>query len=283
MIERQIMRGSLRGSLVKSTVVGALSLLAGSAYADYLPGLTNLDFSQYTGSAPKGSFTDVKPVGWTGGTGLIFIDSTTPGQDAAGPVYLSTYGNPSPNLPGNYVEADGNPAFESGFNYQLHGLTVGKTYTLIFYQGGSQQLGFANGKNTTEQWIVSLGTSGMSFCNGCGPADAYYGGNDSTYSNADGTASVVASPLMTTAPGGTTPWQQVTMQLTADSADDLLSFLAWGDNGNTINLPPIVFLTGVNTPNLLPEPGSLALVLAAFVALGAAGTRRKSAKAVAAA
>lgn len=273
----------MRVSLVKSTVVCALSLLASSAYADYLPGLVNLDFTQYTGSAPKGAFTAVNPVGWTGGSGLIFIDSTTPGQDASGPVYLSTYGNPSPNLPGNYVEADGNPAFESGFNYAVHGLTPGKTYTLIFYQGGSQQQGFANGLNTTEQWIVSLGTSGMQFCNGCGPADPYYGGTDSTYSNSDPLADVQASQLMTTPSGGTTPWQQVTMQLTAHTTDELLSFLAWGDNGNTVNLPPIVFLTGVNTPNLLPEPGSLALVLAAFVGLGAAGTRRKSAKAIAAA
>ena len=246
----------------KSAVIGALSLFAYSAQANpYLPGLTNLDFTSYTGSAPKGEFTSVNPVGWTGGNGLIFIDSTVFAQSAAGPVYLTTYGNPSPNLPGNYVEADGNPGFESGFNYSVSGLTPGQTYTLIFYQGASQQTGFANGKNTTEQWIVSLGTHGMTFCNGCGAADAYYGGFDSTYSNVDPTASVVASNLMVTPSAGTTPWQQVTMQLTADNTTDLLSFLAWGDNGNTVNLPPIVFLSGVDTPNLLvPEPASLALV-----------------------
>ena len=59
-----------------------------------------------------------------------------------------TYGNPTPNLPGNYVEADGNPSFESGLDSAVHGLTAGQTYTLIFYQGGSQQRGFANGLNT---------------------------------------------------------------------------------------------------------------------------------------
>lgn len=264
---------------LKSVLCAGLLSVAGSVFADpYLPGLTNLDFTQYTGSTPKGSFTSVNPVGWTGGSGLIFIDSTTPGQDAAGPVYLTTYGNPSPNLPGNYVEADGNPSFESGFSYQLSGLTVGQTYTLIFYQAGSQQVGFGNGLNTTEQWIVSLGTSGMNYCNGCGPQDAYYGGNDSTYYNNDPTASIVATPLMVTPSGGVTPWQQVTVSLTADNPDDVLSFLAWGDNGNTVNLPPIVFLTGVDTPNLIsvPEPASMALIAFGAVGLWVSRLRRRT-------
>ena len=126
------------------------------------------------------------------------------------------------------------PRSRAGLNYTVTGLTPGQTYTLSFYQAASQQTGFANGLNTTEQWIVSLGTDGMSFCDGCGAADAYYGGHDSTYSNADAGADVEVSPLMTTPSGGTTPWLiSFTVNLKADAATDLLSFLAWGDNGST--------------------------------------------------
>lgn len=41
-----------------------------------LPNLTNLNFQTYSGTNPKDCFTCVNPAGWSGGTGLIFIDST---------------------------------------------------------------------------------------------------------------------------------------------------------------------------------------------------------------
>jgi hypothetical protein len=253
-----------------ATAVATLIGMAGVAHADPLPNLTNLDFTQYTGSAPKGPFTSVNPVGWTGGSGLIFIDGPSAAASAAGPVYLQTYGNPTGAVTGNYVEADGNPTYESGFNYEVTGLTAGKTYSLSFYQGASQQTGFGNGTPTTNQWIVSLGTQGMQLASG-GPVDPTYGPTD-TYFNADPNASVAASPLMTVASGGTFGWQYVTVNLTADASTDLLSFLAWGDNGSTINLPPIAFLAGVDSPPGLgsdvPEPGTWGLLVLGFGGLG---------------
>ena len=241
-----------------------------------LRSLTNLNFLTYTGSAPKDTFTNVKPTGWTGGTGLIFIDS--PGTSSADPntacgsTYLQTYGCPSTlAIPGGYnlVEADGNPNFESGFNYSLSNLTKGTTYTLSFYQAASQQTGFTG--NTTEQWIVSLGTAGLT--------DTISGGFG-TYHNADASASIVATTLMNTASGGMTDWNYVTVSLTADATTDLLSFLAWGDNGSTVNLPPMVFLTGVNSPAGLatPEPGSIVLFGSVLLGVGAIIRRRAANK-----
>jgi hypothetical protein len=108
-----------------------------------LPGLTNLNFLHYTGSAPKNSFTSVDPVGWTGGSGLIFIDapgtSSTSPVTACGTTYLSTWGCPSTlDIKGgyNFVEADGNPIFESGFHYSVSGLHPGTTLYVELLSSG---------------------------------------------------------------------------------------------------------------------------------------------------
>ena len=268
---------SLQKSFGFGLLAVSLSLVTFPAQATTLPGLTNLNFLSYSGSAPKNAFTSVNPDGWTGGSGLILIDTpgdATNSNSACGSTYLDTWGCPSTlAIPGgyNYVEADGNPAFASGFSYNISGLTVGEIYQLSFYQAASQQRGFTG--DTTEQWIVSLGTSGLTDCPGC------LGGGDSYYSNADTNASIVSTNLMHTPSMGMVDWQYVTVNLTADATDQVLSFLAWGNNGNTANLPPIVFLAGVNSAAGLvttPEPATIAIVGLGLLGVGIVIRRRSA-------
>ena len=255
--------------LVKSAAVVGFSFLAVAAQANPALPAYNLDFTQKTGTNPKDYFTNVKPVGWTFGNGgnLIFVDAPgSPGcaTCADGPVYLQVYGPfPNPPVPGNYVEADGNPDFESVFYEPISGLTPGTTYTLSFYQAAGQQTGFDGA--TTEQWIVSLGTSALTVTTS---------GGFGHYSNADPLADTKVSALMNTPNHGVTPWNFVSLDFTAHATDELLSFLAWGNNGSTINEPPMVFLAGVNQPDVIPEPETLSLLALALVGLGVSRLRR---------
>ena len=262
-----------RTALIASTAL-SLSFVAYSAEAfPTLPGLPNLNFTQFTGSAPKNLFSVVKPVGWTGGGSLVAIDAPgTATTSAPGDAY-AVYKDPGP-VPnkGNYVQADGNPTFESSFNYQLTGLTNGQKYSLSFYQAAGQQTGFSGA--TTEQWIVSLATSALTVT--YAPAGCHSGTCVASYGSSDPGASIKATTLMNTPSEGGTPWQFTSVTLTADGPTELLSFLAWGNNGSTVNEPPTLFLTAVNAPpGLTPEPAGLAVFGVGLAGLGVIARRRR--------
>ena len=261
-------------SALKYAAFCGLSLLACSAEALPLLPVQNLTFSNYTGFAPKTLFSAVNPLYWYRGTpgpfgDLVSIDApgtATINSQAHGNAY-PVYGPFSdPPSGGNFIQADGNPDYESSFNQDISGLVIGDTYELSFWQAAGQQQEFTGA--TTEQWVVALGAVGSVL-------NVQLSGGSGTYFDTDPLADVQLSTLMSTPSGGVSPWQQVTMSFTATAVDQTLSFLAWGDNGSTTNLPPTVFLAGVNTPSV-PEPATLSLFGIGVLGLAASKMSRRA-------
>jgi len=136
---------------------------------------------------------------------------------------------------GNFLADDG--AFDVGAVTQtVSGLTVGHTYQLSFWQAGAQQYTF-NGP-TTDQWIVSFGSS------------------------------VQDSALMSLASNAFSPWELETMDFTASSTSELLSFMS---NGTPTGEPPFALLDGVSMTDV-PEPSTYALMIVGL--LGVIGARK---------
>jgi PEP-CTERM motif len=163
---------------------------------------------------------------------------------------------------------DGNPTFENSFNQVINGLTAGVSYTLSFWQAAGQQQGFSG--DTTEQWKVFLAAPGGSFSVNCGAVTCS--------TSLTGPIQENDSTLMNTPSKSAHPWELVNMSFLATASTETRSFLAWGDNGNVENLPPTVFLAGVNSPSLIPEPSTWAMMVLGFFGMAFVGRRKLLAK-----
>lgn len=274
-------------AFVALAAIGVSVGLAGVAKANVVLPVTNLEFNNLTNNfnpanSQKDFFNSVQPVGWSVGFGgnLIYVgkQGSEGFQGGSGNVYKVYDTNPgfSVTVPAgtNFFQADGNPAFESTIFQTITGLTAGVTYDLQFQQASGQQVGFHGA--TTEQWKVFLGVGGI--------------GTDCTGSpcTVTGTANNIEhdSTLMNTPTDANIDWNNVTMSFTPTAAEltngtAVLTFLAWGNGGSTENLPPTVFLEGVNTPPVLPEPGALSVLAIGLLGLGGIKLRRRGKRNVA--
>ncbi len=139
---------------------------------------------------------------------------------------------------GNYVAADG--AFTVGAIAQTLATVAGHQYAITFDFAGAQQYVFDGA--TTEAWTVCLGTDCQS------------------------------TPTLVNADHGFTGWTNQTFIFTAQTANDVLSFLAVGTPDGE---PPFSLLDGVTgTDVTVPEAGSIA-VLGLGLGLAAVARRRK--------
>jgi hypothetical protein len=281
-------RSSRRSASVALAAVGVTLGAVGAARADPVLPVTNLNFEQFSGTltAPKTQFSDAGPTGWSTGTGSAgnLIGVGNQGSETVNQGVYDVYEGTgfSVTVPAgtNFYQADGNPLFEDTILQSIPHLTAGTAYSLQFQQAAGQETGFSGA--TTEQWKVFLGVGGIG-------TSCPQTGNGTCSIN--GTADNIEedSTLMHNDSQSNVDWNNVNLSFTLTPSDLLnfnatngtgtgvLSFLAWGNGGNSANEPPTVFLEGVNTtPIPAPEPAALSLLGIGVVGIGGIVRRRRA-------
>jgi hypothetical protein len=204
----------------------------------------NTDATDWSVPTPPGSYVFVFGPGTADTTGV-------PGQYGTlglwGPGNGVANGLPStsPNG-GNFVGMDGD--FQQGaLSQTINGLTVGQHYTVSFEWAAAQQSAFFGA--TSDQWLVSLGSSTQS------------------------------TPVASIPSQGFSGWMPASLTFTATASSEVLSFLA---SSPSAGQPPFAVLDSVsmNTATV-PEPATIFSVLIGIIGFGVFARRRaRAAKSV---
>lgn len=158
--------------------------------------------------------------------------------------FVQLWGNATtfdnPNIV-NFVGMDS--TFQVGaLSQAISGLTVGVNYALSFLWGGAQQQSYSSA--TTDQWNVSLGSQTES------------------------------TPVVNVANHGFSGWLNQTLVFTATATTETLSFLASSNSGG---VPPFALVANVSLYQV-PEPTTVAIMLAGLAGLAARRLRRRNRK-----
>ena len=235
-----------------ATVVTFSALTCASAQAAPINLVVNGGFESTTnGIGQIDAIT--KATGWTStGYNFVFAGATAASTGATGnygnvtlwgPATGAANGFTASPLGGNFLAADGAYQTEP-VQQMINNLVVGQKYDLSFYWAAAQQYGYSGAQ--TENWVVSLG--GQTF----------------------------STPVYNNASHGFSGWMSQTFTYTATSTSEMLSFLA---HGTPTGVPPFSLLDGVSLTAQVPEPSSVALMLAGLGLLaGTARLRRRKAK-----
>lgn len=237
----------LTQSLLGAGALGLALAAIPASNASAAPVIVNGSFSNVGTATTSFGITASNLPGWTTTSTYSFL--VFPGQATTGFPSLTLYSFPATSPDGgNFVLQDGN--YGAGtLSQTLTGLTVGASYAVSFYQASGQQTGFTGA--TTEDWLVSLTPSG------------------------GGTGSSQRSTVMNTPSQSSTPWTLQTLNFVATAASEVLGFMA---EGTPNGAPPFVGLDGVSisgTTVAVSEPGTVALLGLAGLALVAVRKQRK--------
>lgn len=139
---------------------------------------------------------------------------------------------------GNFIGLDGDHD-RGALSQTINGLVAGKSYTLTFYQASDHYTIY--NQLQKSQLHVSLG------------------------------GQTELAPEMDNHLTDVNPWSKVTMNFTATSSSEVLSFTNFGNE-----TPPYALLDGVSLTAGAPEPASWALMTLGVVGLGGLARRRRA-------